>query len=125
MAGKLEKVVQGMFDALSGRDPEGMLQSASEEMQGVDEISRQWMRGKEAVSQYIHGLVTQVEDVESEMKNVHEVLWGDIGLVTFWLEQDYTVDGDRHHISAPSSAVLRREDDEWKVVMFQSIPLPD
>lgn len=126
MAGQLESVLKGMFDAL-GRDadPEAMLGHFSQEPQGVDEISREWMRGREALEKYIRGLMTQVEDVESELSDMHEVIVGDIGLVTFWLEQDYTAGGERHHISAPSSAVLRREDGEWKVLLFHSIPLPE
>jgi hypothetical protein len=54
---------------------------------------------------------------------VHEVVWGDVGLVTFWLEQDYNLEGQRHHISAPTSAVLRWEDEAWKVAVFHSVPL--
>jgi uncharacterized protein (TIGR02246 family) len=125
MPSQLEAVLQGMFDALGRRDPETMLGHFSDDTQGVDEISREWMRGREALEAYIRGLVTQVDDVESEIRDVHEVIWGDVGLVTFWLEQDYTLNGERHHISAPSSAVLRRVDGAWKVAVFHSIPLPE
>jgi ketosteroid isomerase-like protein len=59
------------------------------------------------------------------MKDVHEVVWGDAGFLTFWLEQDYTLDGTRHHISAPTSVALRREGGHWKVVLFHSVPLPE
>lgn len=125
MPGQLETVLQGMFDALGRRDPETILGHFADESQGVDELSREWMRGREALERYIRGLVTQVEDVESEIRDVHEVIWGDVGLVTFWLEQDYTLEGERHHVSAPSSAVLRRVDEDWKVAVFHSIPLPE
>jgi ketosteroid isomerase-like protein len=83
------------------------------------------MRGREVLERYIRGMITQVGDVQSEIRDVHEVIWDDTGLMTFWLEQDYTLGGERHHISAPSSAVFRREDGEWRVVVFHSIPLPD
>lgn len=125
MAGQLESVLRGLFDALGSADPEKMLGHFSEEPQGVDEISREWMRGREALEAYLRGLLTQVEDVQSEIRDLHEVILGDIGLATFWLEQDYTLNGERHHISAPSSAVLRREGERWKVVIFHSIPLPE
>lgn len=125
MAGQLESVLKGVFDALGHADPEVMLGHFSEEPQGVDELSREWMRGRTALEKYIRGLVTQVEDVESEIRDFHEIVAGDIGLATFWLEQDYTFQGERHHISAPSSAVLRREGGEWKIILFHSIPLPE
>lgn len=125
MAGQLEAVLRGMFDALGREDPETMLGHFSEEPQGVDELSREWMRGREALEKYIRGLATQLGDVRSELSDVHEVIWNDIGLVTFWLEQDYTLEGERRHISAPGSAMLRREDGKWKVVVFHSVPLPE
>lgn len=126
MAGQLESVLKGMFDAL-GRDadPETLLGHFSQEPQGVDELSREWMRGREALETYLRGMMTHVKDVESEIRDLHEVIMGDIGLATFWLEQDYTLEGERHHISAPSSAVLQREDGEWKILIFHSIPLPE
>lgn len=125
MSGQLQAVLQGMFDALGRNDPETMLGHLAEETQGVDELSREWMRGREVLERYIRGMITQVGDVQSEIRDVHEVIWDDTGLMTFWLEQDYTLGGERHHISAPSSAVFRREDGEWRVVVFHSIPLPD
>jgi uncharacterized protein (TIGR02246 family) len=125
MAGQLEAVLQGMFDALGRDDPETLIGHFSDDSQGVDEISRGWMRGREALETYLRGLLTQVKGVKSEIKDVHELVAGDIGLVTFWLEQDYTLEGQEHHISAPSSAVLRREDGEWRVLLFHSIPLPE
>jgi len=125
MSGKLMSVLQGMFDALGQQDPEKVLGHFSQDPQGIDEISRAWIRGRQAMEAYVSGLLTQVSGVESELRDFHEVVMGDIGLVTFWLEQDYTFGGERHHISAPSSAVLRREGGEWKVVVFHSIPLPE
>jgi len=124
MAGQLESVLKGMFDAL-GRDadPEALLGHFSEEPQGIDELSREWMRGREALERYTRGMLSQVKDVKSEISDFHEVIMGDIGLATFWLEQDYTLEGERHHVSAPSSAVLRHEGGEWKIVIFHSIPL--
>jgi len=125
MAGQLESVLKGMFDALGRAEPELLLGHLSEDPQSIDEISREWLRGRQALERYIRGLVAQVKDVSSEIRDFHEVIVGDIGIATFWVEQDYTLGGERHHISAPSSAVLRRENGSWKVVVFHSIPLPE
>jgi len=125
MASKLEAAMKEMFDTLGRDDPEEMIGHFSAEPQGIDELSREWMRGRDAMETYIRGMLSQVKDVKSEMRDFHEVIVGDVGLATFWLEQEYTLGGKKHHISAPSSAVLRKEGGAWKIVLFHSIPLPD
>ena len=95
LAGEMTAVLQGMFDALDKSDPEVALASIGADAQGIDEISRRWMRGPGEVSRYVRELFGIAEDVHSEMHDVHEVDWGETGVVTFWLEQDYSLDGDR------------------------------
>ena len=50
-------------------------------------------------------------------------MWGDTGVLTRWLDQDYTMDGSPQHVSAPTRIVFRLEDGEWKLALFHSIPL--
>jgi ketosteroid isomerase-like protein len=45
--------------------------------------------------------------------------------VTCWLEQDYVLDNQPQHISAPTTIVLRRLGDGWRLVLTHSIPLPE
>jgi ketosteroid isomerase-like protein len=126
MAGDLIEVVQRLFDALDKGDAEGVLPLIGSDAQGVDEISRKWMRGPNEVSGYVRQLIGEVQDVHSEMLDPHELEWGDTGVLTCWLEQEYTYEGQRAHISAPTTVVLRREDGVWKAVVFHSVPLePD
>ena len=40
-------------------------------------------------------------------------------------EQDYTLEGNAQHVSAPMTTVLHRRGDGWKMVLFHSIPLPE
>ena len=93
MVGEMTAVLQGMFGALDKSDPEMALASIGADAQGIDEISRRWMRGPGEVTRYVRELFGIAEDVHSEMHDVHEVDWGETGVVTFWLEQDYTLDG--------------------------------
>jgi ketosteroid isomerase-like protein len=125
MAGELEAVVRQLFDSLDRKDLATMMSAVADEAQGVDEVSREWLRGREAFNEYLGGLLPMVEDVASELRDVRETVLGDTGIVTCWLEQDYTVEGTRHHVSAPTSVVLRNGEDGWKVVLFHSIPLPE
>ncbi|MEP7059197.1 MAG: nuclear transport factor 2 family protein [Actinomycetota bacterium] len=124
MAGELTAVVRGMLEALDKTDADAAIASMGRDAQGIDEISRRWMRGRDEVTGYVRQLIETVEDVHSEMLDTHESEWGDTGMVTFWLEQDYTLEGRREHISAPTTCVLRREDGTWKATLFHSVPLP-
>ena len=125
MAGELEGIVRELFDALDRKDLPAMVDRLADDAQGVDEISRRWMRGRSALEEYIGGLATMVEDVQSELKDVSESIVGETGVFTCWLEQDYTLDGGRHHISAPTSIVFRRVAERWEIVLFHSVPLPE
>jgi uncharacterized protein (TIGR02246 family) len=125
MAGELEAVVLEMFDALLKKDADALARFTADDSQGVDEISRRWLRGRDEMTRYIVGLLEMVDDVESELRDVHEKVYGDVGLVTFWLEQDYTLEGERQHVSAPTTVVLRREGEAWKLALFHSIPVPE
>jgi hypothetical protein len=125
MAGELVAAVREMFDGLDTGDADLALGRAGDDMQAVDEISRRWLRGGEEVSAYMRGLMGAVQDVHSEIIDPHEATWDETGVLTFWLEQDYTHEGNRQHVSAPSTAVLRRSGGEWKIELFHSIPLSD
>jgi uncharacterized protein (TIGR02246 family) len=123
--GELGSLVQGMFDALERQDADAALALIDADGEGVDEISRRWIRSGSELTAYVSQLMGMVSDVSSQLNDVHERTIGDIGIVTFWLEQDYTLEGERHHISAPTTVVARRRDGEWKFTLFHSVPLPE
>jgi uncharacterized protein (TIGR02246 family) len=125
VAGELEAVVVEMFDALRRKDVEALARFAADETQGIDEISRRWLRGRDEMDRHIAALLQSVDDVESALRDVHETVYGDVGIVTFWLEQDYTLEDRRRHVSAPTTVVLRREGEAWKLALFHSIPVPE
>jgi ketosteroid isomerase-like protein len=124
MAGELETVTREMFGALDRGDADGMIRLGAEEMQGIDEISRRWMRGLVEVGDYLRQLLGMVQGVRSTVSDVHETIVGDTGLVTCWLEQEYTLEGAPQHIFAPTTLLFRRDGDDWKITLFHSVPLP-
>ncbi|HSS94179.1 MAG TPA: nuclear transport factor 2 family protein [Candidatus Dormibacteraeota bacterium] len=124
MGGALENATRQLFDALDRKDAEAIIRSASQEVQMVDEISRKWQRGIDAAGSYFRQAMGTVDDIHSTINDVHESVLGDTGLVTCWLEQDYTLEGNRTHVSAPTSLVFRRDNDAWKVVLIHTIPMP-
>lgn len=61
----------------------------------------------------------------SNVVDADERIYGEVGVLTFQLEQTYVADGEREAISAPSTMIFRRITDEWKMILFHSVPLPD
>jgi hypothetical protein len=124
MAGELEEKVRSLFDALDKGDTSRAKSSIAQDAQGIDEISRRWMRGQDELGTYVEQMMSQVSDVHSEIVDPHETTWGDVGVLTCWLEQDYTLGNERTHVSCPTTIVLRREGGEWRFALFHSTPLP-
>ena len=123
MAGELEKRVREAMRKIDAKDWDGLSQMATEDMRGVDEVSRKWTLGKKAI---IDGLrEAPIEDIRSDLRDVNEVTWGDAGLVTCWIEQDYRLEGKPIHVSAPTTFLFRRMGSDWRVALFHSVPLPE
>ena len=125
MPGELETVANGFVAALDAMDLDRMMASALDDAQGIDEISRRWIRGRKELDAYMRSLMGALSDLRTELRDVEERMWGDTGMVTCWLEQDYELDGQAQHVSAPTTIVMRRQDGEWKLALFHSTPLPD
>jgi ketosteroid isomerase-like protein len=125
MAGELETVVRDMFEGIDRKDFDAVMRVIDEEVQGIDETGRRWLRGRnDVVGHWRQGLML-TEDVHTELRDVWEGIIGDAGIFTCWLEQDYTQEGKAQHVSGPATIVFRRLDDNWKTVLFHSIPLPE
>ncbi len=83
MTGELEKTVRDYLKRIDAKDFAGVGQMLTDDVQSVDEISRRWLRGRQAVEEYFRQLGPAVEDVRSEIKDVREAVWGDSGMVTW------------------------------------------
>lgn len=125
MAGDLEETVRSFFAALDRMDLDSMLAELSDEPQAVDEISRSWMRGRSALQEYFGQMQGMLSNIRSQLNDVHGRVNGDAGSVTFWLEQDYELEGEPQHVSAPTTVVLKRDGGEWKVDLVHTIPLAE
>ena len=121
----LQQRVDRLLGLLDAMDVDSLMAMVSDDVQSVDEISRGWSRGREAVESYLSQLKGSVSDVRSRMSDRHEVVWGDVGLVTFVLDQTYTMDGQQQSISAPTSILFRREQADWKIALIHTVPIPE
>jgi ketosteroid isomerase-like protein len=121
---ELALVVRRLIDDFDSLDFEAVRGYLTTDAQAVEEISRRWMRDSGEIADYFAQLKPILSDVRSRLNDVHEVTWGDTGLVTLWLEQSYVLDGQAQQVSAPTTMVLRREHGNWKIALIHSVPLP-
>lgn len=125
MADSLEPTVRRMMAAFDALDSDTIDALSTDDAQGVDEIARGWVRGREAMNDYLAQLKGSVSGIRTTITDVQESITGDMGTLTCWLEQDYVLNGQAQHISAPTTVVLRRLGDEWKVCLVHSVPLAE
>lgn len=125
MAGALETVIRDMFVALDRGDYQAMLEYFDDKPQVVDELARRWVRGRGELEHLLAAYAQALESCSSKLAGFHEVDWGYTGLVTCWLEQDYTVKGHTLHVSAPTSATLRKLPTGWKIALLHTVPLAE
>lgn len=121
----LERETRRVFELLDALDVDGLGAMLTEEVQGVDEITRGWTRGRAALEGYFAQLAGAVSDPRSQLTDLHATAWGDVGLVTFVLDQTYTMNGQEETIAAPTSMLFRRQDDGWKVALIHTVPIPE
>jgi ketosteroid isomerase-like protein len=121
-----EQAVNTLFEALDRLDIEAIEALFDDEPQGVDELSGGWRRGRDALHDYFSQITSAgLADVRSTIADVHTKNWGDTAVVTLVVDQTYTLEGEQHAIHAPSTIVLRRVGDEWRVALVHSVPVGD
>jgi ketosteroid isomerase-like protein len=121
----LEQQARRVFELLDALDIDSIGAMLADDAQGVDEISRGWMRGRAALEGYFGQLKTAVSGPRSQLSDVHATAWGDVGLVTCVLDQTYKLSGREQSISAPTSMIFRNEDGSWKIGLIHTVPFPD
>jgi hypothetical protein len=121
----LEQKVRRLLELLDAMDLDDIGAMLSDDAQSVDEITRGWTRGRAAIEVYLSQLKDTVSNVNSQISDAHETVWGDVGLVTFVLDQTYTMDGQQHTISAPTSVVFVHQDSDWKIALIHTVPIAE
>ena len=122
MSQELEDKVRRLFDNFDRLDFDAVAATLATDVQGVDELSRRWMRGKGELTSYFEEMRPLLSNIKSSLSDVQAVTWGDAGVVTCWLEQTYNLEGRTDSISAPTTFVFRREGEQWRVALIHSIP---
>jgi hypothetical protein len=89
---------------MDAKDCDSLTQMATDDLRGVDEITRQWTHGRKAI---IDGLrQSPIDGLHTDVRDIKETTWGDVGLVTCWIEQDYTYPRQATAHLGPDDAVV-------------------
>jgi ketosteroid isomerase-like protein len=125
MTMELETVLRSAYQAFDRKDFATALEYVTADVQVVDELTRHWIRGREELADNLIESGRIMDDFRTQIGDVHETVLSDVGWVTCWIEQDYTMDGQPHHVAAPTSVVFRREDGEWRMCLLHSVALSE
>ena len=125
VASPLESMARRFFEALDSKDFEQIAGFATAHAQAVDEITRNWLRGRVALEAYFRLAAEHVSNIRSTLSDLHAVEIGDVGIVTMILDQEYEIGGQATSVHAPTSMVFRRVEGDWRMVLFHSVPLTE
>ena len=111
------------FRLIDAKDEAGLGAMFSEHPQHVDESTRGWLRGRQAVLAGLADTFPHLTEIHSTIDDIEVRRWGDVEVETFVLRQSYVYDGTRYDIEAPTTVIWHREGDALKVALGHSIPL--
>ncbi len=98
----------------------------TDDVQGVDELSRGWIRGKAGLKGYFDRLDEMgVSDIHSTASDFALKHWDDVALVTCMLAQTYAVAGEPVAITAPVSVLFKHTNGAWKIALVHAVPLSE
>jgi ketosteroid isomerase-like protein len=123
-AASLEQEAHRVFELVDSLDLDGLGAMLTDDAQGIDEISRRWMRGRAALEAYFAQLKDTVSDSRSQLSDLHATRWDEVGLVTCVLDQTYRITGQHERSTAPASMIFRHQDGSWKLALIHFVPIP-
>ena len=123
-ATSLEQEAHRVFELVDALDLDGLGAMLTDDVQGVDEISRRWMRSRAALEAYFAQLKDIVSDPRSQLSDLHATAWDELGLVTCVLDQTYKITDQHVRISAPTSMIFRHQDGSWKLALLHTVGIP-
>ncbi len=113
------------FQAIDREDLQAFFDMLADDMSHVDEICKQWLRGKAAVVAALSPLFSIIQSVKSALSDFHVTTTNDLAVVTCMLNQSYIIEGKSTTIVAPTTCVLRRENGVWKFALMHTLPFCD
>ena len=107
---------------IDAKDETAIAHLLAEDAQLVDETTRRWVRGREAIGAALRAQLSRVADIQSTATDVHVERWGDVEVETFVLHQVYDLDDAPCYEVSPTTLVWRRTDRAWRLAVIDAIP---
>ncbi len=118
--------VKKLFSTFDRLDFDALKAMFTDDAQGVDEISRKWLRGKSAFDGYFDQVKAMgVGNIHSKLSDLRSEQWDDVAVVTCLADQTYEVGGEKVSILAPTTVVFRYNKGDWKIALVHAVPLPE
>jgi len=125
MSGELSRAAAELLVAFDSFDFDAVMEHTADDAQVVDDLSRHWVRGKTAIGAHMQKVANSVGSLRTELMEVAETLWGEVGVLTCQLEQTYTAEGREGRSGGPATVVFHREGGEWKLALFHVVALAE
>lgn len=116
--------IEQVFEGLATGDVRTVLDAYTDDVSGIDEVARKWMRGRVELAAYTESMLAEISDCRSALTESQETRVGDCAVVTGILEQKYVWFGEEQSVAMPATFVLRRDDERWRICLFHALPLP-
>lgn len=107
---------------LDAKDESGIVQLLADDAQLVDETTRRWIRGRDAIGAALRIQLSHMADIHSTAEEVHVERWGDVLVETFVLRQVCDLDEAPCYEVSPTTLVWRRIDRAWRLAVIDAIP---
>ena len=107
---------------IDAKDETGIAHLLAEDAQLVDETTRRWIRGREAIGAALREQLSRIADIQSTAREVHVERWGDVEVETFILHQVYDLDDAPCYEVSPTTLIWRRIDRSWRLAVIDAIP---
>jgi ketosteroid isomerase-like protein len=113
------------FRLVDAKDEAGLRAMLADDAQGVDEVTRGWVREPAAIEKYFHDLLPAISDMHSTVTDVEARSWGDVSVETSMIHQTATFGGKPVELDAPTTTIWRRQGDTWKLALIHTVALSE
>jgi ketosteroid isomerase-like protein len=113
------------FRLVDAKDETGLRAMLANDAQGVDEVTRRWVRDPAAIERYFHDLLPAISDMHSTVTDLESRSWGDLTVETSMVHQTAVFGGKSVDLDAPTTTIWRRQGDVWKLVLIHTVALSE
>ena len=115
----IEDAVATLFEQLDAERWEALVETLHPEVELADELTGEWLRGRERVAGYLQAQRGILVAIRSELRTV-QARWlsPELGLATFVCEQRYRLGDVEHHENLTGATIMEFSGDDSRLLVF-------